>query len=111
METLSDGLLHVKVKSSSDGTEKEYAIDLLALRLACEECENSHHLEVKDGKLMPTLNFLADLAARLGMFIPECSVSVAFQLWGQSVREIEFLKKNTSETLNLPTGSTSSPEV
>lgn len=110
LTTLDDGQLHFKVRNRGTGEETAHSIDVLLLRLTCEECEAGHNLQVNDrGQYIATAAFLTDLAARLdGMGVAGCTPSIALQLWSASVREIESLKKNTSGTPSLHSGSESS---
>jgi hypothetical protein len=110
---LPDGSFRFKVRSR-DGAEVEHSIDVLFLRLTCEECEDAHQLPTtgENGAYRATTAFLVDLASRLeAAGVSGCTASIAYQLWNVSVRELELLKKNTSETPNSPTGSESPPEV
>lgn len=106
-QTLSDGLLRFQVKPLGDGEAVVHELDVLLLKLACEECESKHGLKVVEGRVRPTTDFLRDLAAKLETLgVVGCSASVAYQLWCEASDAIALLKKNTSETPNLPSGST-----
>lgn len=113
LTVLDDGLLHFAIRNRTTGEETPQSIDVLLLRLTCEECEQLHRLQVNaTGEYVATAAFLLDLAKRLaGLGIADCTPSMAFQLWSASAREIEALKKNTSETPNSHSGSESSPEI
>lgn len=110
LTTLDDGQLHFKIRNRGTGEETDHSIDVLLLRLTCEECEATHHLQTNErGEYIATAAFLNDLAGRLAaMGVADCTPSVALQLWSVSVREIEALKKNTSEQPSAPSGSESS---
>lgn len=112
---LSDGLLRFGVRPAG-GTDEQiivHEIDVLLLKMTCEECEAAHHLEEKanpDGSrtIYASVAFLQDLAARLqGLGLTGCTATVAKELWQQASQVIDSLKKNTNETPNSPSGSTS----
>lgn len=107
-QVLDDGLLHFKTRR--DGEEVGQSIDVLILRLTCEECIDAHRLpEDAQGRYKPNAAFLIDLAARLGSIgVADCTPSVAYQLWIASAGEIERLKKNDNATPNSLSGSESS---
>lgn len=108
--TLDDGLLTFTILNRETGESAKHSLDVLLLRLTCQECESLHNLQVEDGSYVVTAAYLADLTARIaGLGVPECTASIAYQLWGASVREIDSLQKKTNETPSLPGGSESSP--
>lgn len=109
--TLDDGLLTFTITNRETGEAVKHSLDVLMLRLTCQECEALHNLQADaNGHYVVTSAYMADLTARIaGLGVPECTASIAYQLWGASVNEIEALKKNTNETPNLPTGSESNP--
>lgn len=115
LHILPDGLLRFGVQSK-DGTVREHAIDVLILRMACDECVLKHNLQTErqpDGSeaYKMTAAFLSDLAATLaGLGVEGCTPSVARQLWFTSIVGIDELQKKTNETPSSPTGSTSTPE-
>ena len=107
---LSDGSLAFRVRRG-DGSEALITIDLLILKLCCEQCVDKHQLQVVDGCLPPTPEFLVDLAGRLQKFgIDGCTPSLAWPLWLAGIAQMEVLKKNMNETPTLPSGSGSIPE-
>lgn len=112
LTVLEDGQLHFKVRNRATGEEVEHGIDVLILRLTCEECERTHNLQTNArGEYVATTTFLTDLAGRLAaMGIDGCTPSIAMQLWHVSANEIEALKKNTNGTPSSPSGSESNPE-
>lgn len=94
-----------------DGTVFEQTVDLILAKITCEECERRHNLQIVDGALEYTSDFLMDLTGsftRIGL--QNITVSVAFQLWHNVSAKIIQLKKNMNEPPNLPTGTESSPE-
>ncbi|MGH8743516.1 MAG: hypothetical protein ACREUY_04480 [Burkholderiales bacterium] len=107
-----DGLLRFTLNNRETGEATKHTLDVLLLRLTCEEAETLHNLPLNDsGAYKPTAAFLADLAKRIEeLGVPGCTASVAYQLWVASATEIESLKKNTSETPNLHSGSESNQE-
>lgn len=112
LKVLEDGQLHFAIRNRTTGEESPHAIDVLILRLLCEECERSHNLQANSkGEFLATAAFLTDLAGRLeAQGIAGCTPTIAHQLWCASVAEIDSLKKNANETPNSPSGSTSNPE-
>lgn len=104
---LRDGSITFNVKSMDGKSLRTISVDCLLLKLCCEEAETAHGL--KDGQSPPAA-FLKDLAGRLqGLGVEACSPSIAYQLWHLSGQMIAALKKNTNETPNSPSGSTSNP--
>lgn len=107
MEVLSDGLLRFKIH----GREAEQSIDVLLLKLACQEVVAKHDLQVRDELYVPTAAFIKDLSDTLtGLGIDGCTPSIALALWKASEDEVEGLKKNESETPQSDSGSGSIPE-
>lgn len=110
-EPLGDGQFHFKVKAAS-GEVSDHAVDVISLRLACEEAEERHRLpKTEEGNLKPTAAFLADLAGILKQSagLATCSPSLAYQLWTISGKLVDDLKKNTSETPSSVSGTDSTP--
>lgn len=102
---LCDGLIHFQVKQLDGSNPRQLSIDALLLKMTCEEAETAHGYKYPS---QPTAAFLADLAKRLqGIGVENCSASIAYQLWHLAGDAIATLKKNTSETPTLPSGSTS----
>ncbi len=108
---LDDGLLRFTILNRETGEQANHSLDVLLLRLTCQECEALHSLQADaNGSYIVTAAYLADLTARIASLgVPECTASIAYQLWGASVREISLLQKKTSEQPSAPTGSESSP--
>jgi len=108
---LEDGLLRFTILNRETGESVNHSLDVLLLRLTCQECEALHNLQVENGSYVVTAAYLADLTSRIaGLGVPECTASIAYQLWGASVREIDALQKKTNETQSLPTGSESNQQ-
>ncbi len=85
--------------TDADGQRAERSIDLLVLKLTCEEMESKHGLTADlQGKIRPTSQFLADLSRSLQADVPGCTPTIAWQLWLASFGAIERLKKNMSGT-------------
>src|SRR5262245_34719734 len=107
-----DGLLRFSIRNAASGESAEHSIDVLILKLTCEECVEAHKLQTNErNQYIVTATFLNDLAARIqALGIPGVTASVAFQLWVAATTNVEALKKNTSETPSSDSGSTSSPE-
>ena len=107
---LVNGNLVVNVTDADGTVRATHAVDVLALKLACEECVDQHRLAVQEnGTYKVTSDFLLALAARLGSFVPDCTPSMAYQLWVAADGQLEALKKNTQPPPNSPTGSESHP--
>jgi hypothetical protein len=91
----STGELEFRVQTK-DGVV-EHKIDLLSLKLTCEECEAAHGLQAVDGRLQPTAAFLSDLAGRCeSLGVCGCTGTVAWQLWLASANAMEQLKNALS---------------
>jgi hypothetical protein len=107
---LSDGMIRFTVNDLNGNFVRNVEADALILKLCCEECETAHGYKSGD---KPTAAFLMDLAKRIrdAGIDKNCSASIAYQLWFMASDAIATLKKNTSETPNLPSGSTSSQEA
>lgn len=103
---LVDGLLRFRIRDLQSGESVPHEVDVLVLKLACEECERKHNLEVIDGAFRPTPAFLVDLAQHIrDVGVPSCTPTVAHQLWCAAGGYIEQLKKNTNEQQSLPFGT------
>ena len=107
---LSDGSLEFRILRK-DGTETPVSIDLLVLKLCCEQCEEDHRLKTANGMTTPTPAFLHDLAGRLAENgVPDCTPSLAWQLWIASIEQMSRLKKTTNGTPKSLFGTESTPE-
>lgn len=108
---LEDGLLRFSILNRSTGEHVNHSLDVLLLRLTCQECEELHNLPTDDdGSYKVSAAYLADLTSRIiALGVPECTASIAYQLWGASVREMSALQKKTSEMPSSPSGSESNP--
>ena len=89
---LDSGELTFRVRAA-DGTVTDHKMDLLRLKLTCEECESTHGLEIVDGKIQPTAAFVADLAGRLDeMGVCGCTGTVAWQIWLAAFKQMALIK-------------------
>ena len=80
-----------------DGQERTAFLDVLEMRLLCDELEARHTLERKNGQVYATRAFLADVASELSkMGVEGATVYEAFQIWSKLGTVIEAIKKNTS---------------
>lgn len=110
-EVLGDGTFAFKVKKS-DGTLVECSVDVISLRLACQEAEDTHRLpQSEKGGLLPTAEFLKTLTGLLAQSagVKDCTPSIAYQLWIISGDLLDGLKKNMSEPPSSPSGMDSTP--
>lgn len=105
---LADGLIKIGINDLQGNRLRDICVDTLVLKLLCEECELANGIKPGD---KPTSTFLQDLAKRIREtgLDADCSATVAYQLWHAASEAISILKKNTSETLSLPSGSTRRP--
>lgn len=94
--SLTDGVLRLTVRRSEGETQHE--LDLLVVKLTCEQCENRHALErTKDDRVVPTPEFLQDLASALTeLGLEGCTPTLAWQVWIAVGNAIGELKKNMS---------------
>jgi hypothetical protein len=90
---LADGTLTFEIQTA-DGCRFRSQMDLLQLKLICEECEAAHGLEVRDGQVQPTAAFLADLSRRLidQCNLERCTPTIAWQIWLSAYSQMEQLK-------------------
>jgi hypothetical protein len=94
---LVDGQVCYRVQ----GEEQPQKIDLLVLKLACEESEREYDLQVVGGTVQYTAAFLVGLAQKLtSLGITYVTPTIAFQLWHFAGREMERLKKTLDSTPN-----------
>lgn len=102
LDTIDDGTIPVKIQGGeSDG--KTVQLDLMLAKIAFEEVEIKHKVyETKgpDGKSnwKATTAFLADAAkAMQSVGVPNCTGTMAYQLWSIVSQRWIDLKKNTRE--------------
>jgi hypothetical protein len=95
--TFSDGVMDCAV-ARSDGSLTSHRLDLLCVKLACEETERKHKLATDvAGNQVPTIEFLRDLSDRLIVAgIDDCTPTIAWQVWCAVANEMARLKKNTN---------------
>lgn len=102
LPTLDDGRLQfvVRRRDGSANDDAVYALDLLLVKLACEQLEAKHQLPtLENGQLQPTPEFLIDLAERLdGLGLAACTPTLAWQVWQAASHELGSLKKNMNGT-------------
>jgi hypothetical protein len=111
LSVFSDGTIDFVVRHR-DGTETRHKLDLLVVKLCCEGCEQQHKLQIADGRIHPTPEFLVDLAERLGRFgLKDCTPTIAWQVWLATIDAMTELKKSMSETPKSPSGMESTPEI
>jgi hypothetical protein len=110
MPEMVDGTLRFKLRPATGGEATECSVDLMILEMTCHECVQKHDLQVnpETNCYLHTPEFLDDLADRLSGLksgVPNCTPSMAFQLWIACGHYIDVLKKTTSGTLNSPSGT------
>jgi len=90
----SDGMLSFKIEGGEHGGET-VSVDLLWLRLKCEELEESHKLKVNEEKqeYIPTAEFLSALSRSIEQETGYCTPSLAFQIWVAGSRLYEEIQK------------------
>jgi hypothetical protein len=97
---LEDGTIQFVVRRP-DGTTTEHGVDLLVLKLTCEECQTAHQLAVKDGLMNPTAAFLIDLAGRLaGLGLDGCTPTMAHRAWVTASEQMVRLGESRGEMPN-----------
>jgi hypothetical protein len=95
---MSDGKVRFRVRRSG-GAETVHEVDLLVLKVTCEQCEDQHQLTIKDGRIQPTADFLIDLAGRLTAYgLADCTPTLAWQAWIAATEAMASLKNAMSET-------------
>lgn len=112
---IDESSIRFRIKRT-DGKEDVVTPDLWLLKLTCEECEEAFDIKPdKDRKLKGSPAFFVDLAKRftsLGEFgIPACTPTVAALVWGATNDAFTNLKKNTSATPSLDSGTDSTPST
>lgn len=79
----------------------DHKIDILTLKLTCEECEKAHSIEAVNDRLQPTAAFLVDLAGRLEeMGVCGCTPTIAWQMWISASDAMTKLKNSTGGMLS-----------
>ena len=95
---LPDGTIRLRIQRR-DGSEETHDADIILLKLASEQCEEKHSLEVRDGRYVPTPAFLKDLAEQYAeVGIHDCTPTVAHLIWVTVSAEFAKLKKTTDGT-------------
>ena len=96
---LSTGELVFTVLTPEGPSERK--IDLLWLKLTCEEAEKDHALQLDaNGAQITTAAFLDDLATRLSAKVADCTPTMAWQMWISAANAMEELKNAMSGTPN-----------
>ena len=92
---LTTGELRFHVMTAEGLSER--LVDLLWLKLTCEEAERENDLRIDaEGRFLPTAQFLDDLAARLGAKVEGCSATMAYQMWVAASQAMTELKNALS---------------
>jgi hypothetical protein len=88
----------MRFHAMSDDGLSERRIDLLWLKLTCEEAERDNSLQVDaEGRFQPTAQFLDDLAARLSTKVEGgCTTTMAYQMWIAASHAMTELKNAMS---------------
>lgn len=101
---IEDGTLAVSVKRGDEFEETK--LDYITLHLGLDALERKHQLPIVDGIVQPTVEFVKELAQWLrseGM--PDCTPTMAWNLWRGYYAARSQLKKSTDELLTLPIGT------
>jgi hypothetical protein len=107
---LANGAITITATTEA-GEPKSYQLDLLILKLTCEEAEQENNLQVdregpNAGNYRPTSAFLLDLSERIrGLGFDQCTPTHAMQLWNTASTMIEQLKKNIDQTPKSDSGT------
>lgn len=111
MPKFHDGRFLFKLVNTATSEETDCDIDIIILEMTCRDEVLKHNLQTdQNGCYVYTPEFLVSLASRLDMLgVPGCTPSIALQLWVASGRQVEKLKKNTSEKPSSPSGSEETP--
>jgi hypothetical protein len=92
---LTTGELVFNVMTPEGPSERR--IDLLWLKLTCEEAERDNSLQVDtERRQQPTAAFLDDLAARLRVKVEDCTPTMAYQMWMAAAQAMNELKNAMS---------------
>jgi len=76
---------------------QDIEMDVLWLKLTCEEVEKQHNLETDaENRLIPTAKFLDDLKIKLQERVPTCGETVAWQMWIAVAEAMSELKNAMS---------------
>lgn len=110
MLEFTDELVQVGIKDAT-GEVKPVSIDVLELRLLCQDLENQFSLRREGTKVFATREFLAALRDQLKTMGVNCSVNVAYQLWARLSEIEEGLKKNTDSTPTSLPSTESTPTI
>lgn len=103
---LDSGLLPI----GNAATGEVHKLDLMLLQLTIERVERTASLPIEDGRKMPTVEFLTDLAKAIeGLGFAGCTPTQAHQIWILASVAMFQLKKNMLSAQKSVIGSTSTP--
>jgi hypothetical protein len=108
MLQFQDETVEVGIKRP-DGEVRPVKLDVLELRLLCQELERKHSLKREGLKVFATRDFLNDFKSQLATMGIEASVNVAYQIWARAQEITDQLKKNTDSTQPSPSSTESTP--
>ena len=96
---LTTGELTFSVLTPEGPSERK--VDLLWLKLTCEETERDNSLQVDaEGRQQATALFLKDLSNRLSAEVADCTPTMAYQMWIAASEAMNELKNAMSGMLN-----------
>lgn len=96
---LTTGELVFSVLTPEGPSERK--VDLLWLKLTCEEAERDNSLQVDaEGRQQATALFLDDLSSRLSAKVADCTPTMAYQMWLAASEAMNELKNAMSGMLN-----------
>ncbi len=106
LPTVDDGQFRFLYRNTHTGETKEASLDLLLFRLACEQLETKHRLQVDaEGRYVATPDFLIELAATIERFGTACTPHAAKRLWCMATEMTETLKKNMNKLPSFDSGT------
>lgn len=97
---LDDGVLTFDIKIN--GESKEWTVDLITAKLAAEDLERMHDLKQENGALIPTREFLENLAIayeKLGAL--GCTPTAARSVWIVVATRFLKLADQNAQTLEV----------
>lgn len=92
---LATGEIVFSVQSPDGPVDRK--VDVLWLKLTCEAAEKEHCIGTdSEGRLMATAEFLDGLAQKISVKVPECTPTMAWQMWIAAADAMTELKNAMS---------------